>query len=1042
MKAWPPSRRAAVAPALVAGGLLFALNALPGVRLPGQRGGTLIAEGFRPGRWDARFVVARGNAAFQLPAQPLRLLATLSGPARVTLAASGRETKLTLTAEPSRVSLALPAGGRVEIEPDATVRLHEIEVERSDGPPWRHLAALALATALAAALAAFRPGLATLALSLLLTLGVGLPTLQGSLSGLIAAALWRRLLPLLALALAASTFLLLRAVPKQPPPSAAPDPRLPALFGALVLVSCLTQAFWFPQPLLIGDPAAYHEIGGRFRDALLAVRSPDDVADAMQELRPYAGLAVTGLVYGLLRALLDRLATIYVAQSLAVAAAIFFTVRAALRLRGRPLAVAVGLLALSYGTFPVLVGQVQPEPFLLMLWGFAFDAWLAAEAGKDARGAARAGLAFALGLALHPQGLWFLLAAFGIVLAPFARSLWLRERRALVRGFGVGLLPVVLITAAGESWARPVTPVLDERHGFWAYTASFPLGFWLFLDTDGWQGPERIDDTRYARELRDALGSGAVAGRLGQLRFTAEFVAANAPASLRTVLRNGHRLFHQPDNPPRRDFPLPYPLQQAWHRTLVVLALLGVAVALPGAAAPAYLPFAMLSTTYPLYHVFNKYAVPATPFLLLGAALALARLQQDRRLSLRLALAAAGLGATLPPAALAFADVPVGLSRAIVLALHLGGLAAAFVLVGRDWTRAAAGRLLTATAGLALLLPSLAAEWGDPGWRDFHVALDRPAEHEIALAPEDVAALSSAREAYLALDLLLPDGDPRPLELAFESGLVVPGAELQPCMPSFGLASVRFHRDPRTFRQWWRLGWRPEMASTGRVRLTLRGGRGAWLYGSLGDTRAGSAVGLSLGQWPYLSVYRLMHDGEYRLTTEQPFSGTSRASRHAGETLPGLLGIRLVRLADETSVARVETAPAPRAARAVVTAVWARTSSAGDVELELPGEVLRFRLGERGIVAGRAGPYPAELRFSPTGEDEGWYLLRTTAPPGVPLRLGFVPRQEMASPPRVVAPQLRAANPPLPLDWVGSPYLPVVKILESRGDPWRPAAVY
>jgi hypothetical protein len=57
------------------------------------------------------------------------------------------------------------------------------------------------------------------------------------------------------------------------------------------------------------------------------------------------------------------------------------------------------------------------------------------------------------------------------------------------------------------------------------------------------------------------------------------------------------------------------------------------------------------------------------------------------------------------------------------------------------------------------------------------------------------------------------------------------------------------------------------------------------------------------------------------------------------------------------------------------------------------------------------------------------------------LILTFRPRQEMASPPRFLAPELRAL-PPIPLDWTGFPYVPVVKVLESRAEPWRPEAVY
>lgn len=1042
---WPRTARRAALPALLLGALLLALLAAPGVSIPGQRGASALAEGFRPGRWDARFVVARGPAALVLPPLPLRVVARLSGPAGLTLKSGAQESRVSLTADPSPVEVSLAAGGRVELVADATLRLHELELERLGGPPWRRLLFVAAAMLLAAGLAArWRGGIALLA-SCALTLGVGALALQGSFARLVAAALARRAAPAALLTLVCASFLLLRLA-RPPRAAAAPrtDARLPLAFGALLLGSCLLQLFLFPQPLVIGDPAAYHDIGGRFRDALLAVRSLDGLGDALQELRPYGGLAFTGLVYGLLRALFDRLLTIYVVQALAMAGCAFFLVRAAERLGGRRLALTTGLLALSYGTFPVLVGLVQPEPFLLLLWTFALDALLGAAERDDERAAAWAGVAFAVGLALHPQGIWFLLLALAIVLLPFAGALWAPARRRLLRGFAIGLMPVALVTAAGEAYARPVTPVLDERHGFWAYTAPFPLGFWLFLDTDGWQGPERIDDTRYGRALREAEQAGAVHGSIGRLAFTARFVASNAADSLRTVLRNLYRLYELPDNPPRLSYPLPYALQLPWHRALVTLALLGVAVALPGRAALGYVPFAMLALTYPLYHIFNKYQVPATPFLLLGAALALERLAEERRPALLGWLLVAGLGATLPPAALAFLDVPVAAAHAIVRTLHLGGLAVAFFIVGRGWARGALARAALAVALLVLVVPSLAADWNDPDWRSFHVALDRPAEHEIRLRPADIAGLDAAREAYLLLDLWLPDGDPAALELRFEGGLTLPGRELEPAMPSFGLATTRFHRDPRAFRQWWRVAWQPAMARDGRLRLTLRGPRGAWCYGALGDPGATLVNGLSLGQWPYLSVYRLMHDGEYRLAVEQPLAGLGRMSMHAGAELPGLLGVRVVRLAEATSLARVATATVPAAARAIVTAVWARASSSGSVDLELPGGSLRFPLGVRGRLAGPPGPDPAavEVRFVPTGDDEGWFLVRTPAPRGEPLELTFRPRQELMSPPRAFEPVLHSETPPVPLDWTGFPYVPVTKILESRVEPWRPEAVY
>jgi 4-amino-4-deoxy-L-arabinose transferase-like glycosyltransferase len=816
------------------------------------------------------------------------------------------------------------------------------------------------------------------------------------------------------------------------------DWRLPAGFGALLLVSCLAQLTLYEQPAVAGDPAAYYEIGGRFRDALLGLRTPDDVADAVQTLRPYGGLALLGTVYGLLRALRDQPSTLYFVHALALSGCGFFLVRSALRLGGRRLALVTGVLALSYGTFPVLAGILQPEPLLLLAWTFAFDALLSALDARDSRRAGWAGFAFALGLALHPQGIWFLLAAFALTLLPFVRSLRAApERHRLVRAFALGLLPVLLLTAAGESHARPVTPVLDERHGFWAYTASVPLGFWLFLETDGWQGPMRLDETRYARELRAAEAAAQVASGGGRLLFTLRFVAHHPLASLRTVLRNLHRLFHVPDNPPRRGYPVPFAWQLLWHRALVVLFLLALPLALQGRAAPLYVPFAMLAATYPLYHVFNKYAVPFTPFLLLGAALALVKLATERRALLLSALALAGVGAALPALALVSYGVPPLVARFALLALHIGGLACAFALAARHWAADRRGRVVAGLGLLVLALPALAARLGDPAWKRFERPLDQQAQHEIQLAPEEIALLNKAREAYLVLDLRIPSGDPARLGMRFGSGLALSGSELQPTMPTFGIATTRFQRDPRSFAQWWRVAWRPEMAGPGGVQLTLLGSAEQRLAASLDDGGGALERDLSFGQWPHASVYRLMHDGEYRLAVDQPLSGRARHSRYGGRVLPGRWGVRLVVLSQD-SFTRVETPPVPAAARAIVTSLWGRTPKQGRIVLEAGGGEASFRVEERGAPIRLPG---GEARFAATGDAEGWLLLRLTAEAGVPLEFTLRPIQEMASPPRFFLPELRD-SPPVPLDWTGVPYLPVVRVKESRAQPWQPRAVF
>ena len=86
----------------------------------------------------------------------------------------------------------------------------------------------------------------------------------------------------------------------------------------------------------------------------------------------------------------------------------------------------------------------------------------------------------------------------------------------------------------------------------------------------------------------------------------------------------------------------------------------------------------------------------------------------------------------------------------------------------------------------------------------------------------------------------------------------------------------------------------------------------AVVFGDLATPQAGGIDrGLSLGQWPFLSVYRLMHDGEYRLSAPQSLEG-SRRSEVDGRPLPGALGIRLVILDETAGSPPWGGAPSPR----------------------------------------------------------------------------------------------------------------------------------
>src|SRR6185295_5466353 len=92
-----------------------------------------LTEGFRPGRWESRSLVARGPAALRLPEEPLRVSLLLSGPARVALRGRTASSTALLDADPAWIEMRLPQGGRVEVEADAPVRLHEIRLRR-EGP--------------------------------------------------------------------------------------------------------------------------------------------------------------------------------------------------------------------------------------------------------------------------------------------------------------------------------------------------------------------------------------------------------------------------------------------------------------------------------------------------------------------------------------------------------------------------------------------------------------------------------------------------------------------------------------------------------------------------------------------------------------------------------------------------------------------------------------------------------------------------------------------------------------------------------------------
>jgi hypothetical protein len=963
--------------AVLVAGMAASVLAVRDVSLPGHRGARRLVTGFVAGRWDARFLVARGPAAVHLPPAALQVSLTLSGPATVEAKGDAGAVSRTFGDEPQAWTLDLPRGGRVDLTGDGTVRLHALRLTRTGGASL-------------------------------------------SFAALVVRAFWDRARPILVLAALLAG--LVAAAAAGVKARAAVPSRLPIAFAGVVLASCLAQVLLLPQPLIIGDPGAYYDMAGRFREAL---RAPLAVGESLHDLRPYAGLAFTATLYGALRAFRDAPSTIYVAHAFAMSGAVFFLVRAAFRAGRRRLALIVGGLAATYATWPVICGIVQPEPFILLAWCFAFDRVVAFADEGGPRRLVPAGLAFGLGLALHPQGIWYLLAAALLLLAPFALALRRPAVRHALVAFALGLVPVLLATSAGERYARPAVHVLDERYGFFAYTAPHPLGFWLFLETDGWQSAVRLDQTRYGHAFAAEQDAGRIQDGADAWGFTLRFIASEAEASLRAVLRNLHRLYRRPDNPFHRSWLMPYGVQVPWHQALVVAFLLGVPRLLRGREWPAVLPVAMLAATYPLYHIFNKYAVPGTPFVLFGAGVFAVHLLETRPRVLAAALLAAAIGGWTAPATLVSAGVPVVMARWGLLALLMGGLALAFTGAARG--AEAVPRSGAVVAGLACLLALAGSAWDDPGWRAFYTSAAAAPRQEIVLDRAAMPIVEGARESYLAFDLQLDDGDPSDLRLAFGTGLEIAGSELLPTMPPFGLATLRGGRDPRRFAQWWILPWRTGMSADGRVAVTLHGAAGSRLGGDVGVDPPGTYHGLSLAHWPHFSVYRLMHEGEYRLPVHQPTEPSRRV---------GLYRIRIVALDDDAGGATWTTAPAPSGE--IVTAVWARAGRAARAEIETQSGVVGFELGGGGPWTGTGG----ELRHAPGGEYEGWYLLRTRVIEPGAVTLTVRPQQQMTAARKYFLPEHRAA-PPLPAEWSTLPFVPAAEIVSAREAPsWRPVGVF
>ena len=859
---------------------------------PANYGAHELTTGFGRGRLDLPGIVSEGTGgSIDLPGEPLVLTVLLSGDGVVRLEGPGASRSLVASDQPVSVHLDLPRGGRVSVESASRVRLHELAVERL-GRPWGRVALLMVLGVLAT-FAATRGSKAAWFGGLILPAAFFVAS-RGTLSATFASIALAKLTPaLVVIAVFVPLVLALRLARFRAFVRFSP---LVAFALAAPLVLAAVQILVFEQPLPMGDPAAYLEMGGKFADALARMGSPFALGPILSDVQPYLALPATGLLYGLLR-LIGGLGVIFAAQAMAMAIAVAGLVSIC-ETEISPRAARIALvIALLHPSFSILPGIVQPEPFILAAWTLsALVALSSLREGPDPRALLCAGILLGLGLALHPQGLTFLLLAFSLCLLPWAPDL--KHRPALIVGVLLGVFSVLLPVAAAERFSKPLAYVLDKQYGFFAYTSPHPLGFWLYMDSDGWQGPLRIEDTTYQKELIAMKGEGATSSTFADVAL---FVSRHPGASVQTVLTNLHRLWHQPDNPFAVPFVLPYGLQVPLQRGLVVLFVVSLPALLGSRLAILALPFVMLSMTYPAYHVFNKYATPALPFTVIGAAFVVDRLidGRGRPRALIAGLLCAAAGALLPATLLARLGMSGAWFLVLVRDLLWLGLGLALLTAVRRFGSDARSRWLASAIGaIVLLASSVAAGRNDTTRGAWSLALDSPFE-ALCRIPPGGAGTPSQGLPWVLIDAQSNDGQAPRIEV---NG--VPLEPPVPTMPTFGLASVRGRRDPATFRQIWRARIDEGLLASGEFRIRLSGEAGTRVFGDIRPGNGGPR--LSIGNWPYLSVYRLMHEGQYRLPT---FKAPAQACDASG--LSGRPGIALVRIpaGEETQIALKSTTP-------------------------------------------------------------------------------------------------------------------------------------
>ena len=570
----------------------------------------------------------------------------------------------------------------------------------------------------------------------------------------------------------------------------------------------------YPQPILFGDPGAYYVVGQKLQQAVQGFASGEDFTAVFESVRGLLYFAGVGSLYGLIDSLDPQNIPYFRVvlsgfNTLAMLGCFFLAWRLSSSYAGGLVAL---ILAVLYPPFSVQTGRLFPDPVTGCL--FVWSAYLYLKGVQDRSPFGPfwmfgAGMALTMAVFIRSQLFNYILALLLLVIVATAASWW-RSHRKLVFALLLGCLPVTTL------WVGIVRVVGDdleqiEAFGNFTFSQRYPYGFWQFLDSDGWMGPYRLGQEPFyeAMEAEAADVPELLDSYPRQLLFTAGYVASRASESALMFADNIYRLYDRPANDYKWDYPIAYRTQIRYQQVLLIGAIASFAVIVSQNASWALVFFvpACLSLLHGLSYPWPRFNQPAMPIVIAGAG-AFAAWAFYHRYRRTKTLLAVGLGAGLLWVAGAALRMPVPeLARVLRSTGTLLVLAIPFVFVALPWSdrrRTAA----SASCFLGLALVTIAHDVRSTSWHETSTRLGK-AEQEISLSSEALQRLRRASEAFLVLDLHIPDGDPRGVRVSLNDRTFSSDA-LEPTMPRFGESTSAGGRNRREYRQWWAIRVTPE----------------------------------------------------------------------------------------------------------------------------------------------------------------------------------------------------------------------------------------